>query len=103
MKSIESSKVLTCIDAYKWQGRVLMVLPLMDQGKLTTVLIDRHLHRMGPFSVDSIRYILYCLCKGLHALHMNSILHRDIKSDNVFIKSDGGVKLADLGLSVFLT
>ena len=58
---------------------------------------------MGPFSVDSIRYLLYCLVKGLQALHMNSILHRDIKSDNVFIKSDGGVKLADLGLSVFLT
>ena len=80
-----------------------MMLPLMDQGKLTSCLIDRHIHKMGPFSQDSIRYLLYCICEGLRALHAMSILHRDIKSDNVFISSDGDVTLADLGLSVFLT
>ena len=80
-----------------------MVLPLMDCGKLTTCLIDRHIHRMGPFSQKAIKYLLYCLCVGLKALHVMNILHRDIKSDNIFISSDGSVKLADLGLSVFLT
>mmetsp|Transcript_7764 Transcript_7764/g.9350 ORF Transcript_7764/g.9350 Transcript_7764/m.9350 type:complete len:87 (-) Transcript_7764:428-688(-) len=80
-----------------------MVLPLMDCGKLTTCLIERHIHRMGPFSQDSIKYLLFCLCTGLKALHQLNILHRDIKSDNVFINSEGSVKLADLGLSVFLT
>ena len=40
---------------------------------------------------------------GVNALHKMNILHRDIKSDNVFISSEGDVTLADLGLSVFLS
>ena len=103
MQSVNCPKVLACIDAFKWQGRVLMVLPLMDCGKLTSCLIDRHINRMGPFSQKSIKYLLYCICVGLNALHQMEILHRDIKSDNVFISSTGKVTLADLGLSVFLT
>ena len=36
--------------------------------------------------------------RGLDTLHRNSILHRDIKSANVFI-SDGIYKLGDLNVS----
>lgn len=43
------------------------------------------------------------MCQGLLAFHRRNILHRDIKSDNVFISHNGDVKLADLGFSVFLT
>ena len=40
---------------------------------------------------------------GLAAMHERQILHRDIKSDNIFCKSNGEVKIADLGASVCLT
>ena len=103
MQSVKSTMVLTCIDAYNWEGRVFMMLPLMDCGKLTSCLVDRFALRMGPFSQRSIKYLLYCICMGVNALHKMNILHRDIKSDNVFISSEGDVTLADLGLSVFLS
>ena len=39
------------------------------------------------------------LVKGLKALHDLKILHRDLKSANVFIFSDGSAKLGDLNVS----
>lgn len=35
-------------------------------------------------------------------MHVKNVLHRDIKSDNILYKKDGEIKIADLGLSVFL-
>ena len=40
---------------------------------------------------------------GLNEMHQKNILHRDIKSDNILCSSDGQIKIADLGFSVFLT
>lgn len=39
------------------------------------------------------------ISKGLHSLHSNKILHRDLKSANVFIMEDGTYKLGDLNVS----
>jgi len=39
------------------------------------------------------------LTKGLKALHDMKILHRDLKSANVFLFSDGSAKLGDLNVS----
>lgn len=42
------------------------------------------------------------LIKGLQALHENSILHRDLKSANIFITNDGTMKIGDLNVSKIL-
>lgn len=36
---------------------------------------------------------------GLHYMHTNRVLHRDIKTQNVFILSSGRVVLGDFGIS----
>lgn len=36
---------------------------------------------------------------GLHYMHSHRVLHRDIKTQNVFILSSGRVVLGDLGIS----
>jgi NIMA (never in mitosis gene a)-related kinase 1/4/5 len=39
------------------------------------------------------------LVRGLKALHNLKILHRDLKSANVFLNKDGESKLGDLNVS----
>ena len=44
--------------------------------------------------------VLACeLVLAIAALHERGIIHRDIKPDNVFVASDGHIKLGDFGLS----
>lgn len=55
---------------------------------------------MGQYIKESkIWYIFRELLEGLQALHACNIVHRDIKSANVFLSKDGSVKLGDLNVS----
>ena len=94
---------MSCLEAYDWGNRVWLFLPYMNLGKLTNLCLDRCKNGVGPFSELSCKYLIYRICHGLLALHQRNILHRDIKSDNVFLTEEGDVKLADLGFSVFLS
>ena len=51
----------------------------------------------GNPSVDEVVLVLGQLISGVRALHRKETLHQDLKLDNVFINSDGKVKVIDLG------
>ncbi|XP_063039227.1 serine/threonine-protein kinase PAK 1-like isoform X3 [Melospiza melodia melodia] len=54
----------------------------------------------GWLAGDSLQQ--QCL-QGLDFLHANDVIHRDVKSDNILLRTDGSVKLADFGLATQLT
>ena len=58
----------------------------------------------SKLSVNSCRYVLSCVAKGLAAMHLrkNKILHRDIKLANIVMNDNGDIKLIDLGYAVSL-
>lgn len=44
-----------------------------------------------------------CIILGLEKLHENHLIHRDLKSDNILVSLEGGVKIADFGFAAQLT
>ncbi|CAD8137232.1 unnamed protein product [Paramecium octaurelia] len=52
-----------------------------------------------PFSEMDIWRALIHITLGLKALHDQKVVHRDLKSANVFLSSDGTFKLGDLNVS----
>ena len=47
--------------------------------------------------MENILDIFCQLLLAVHHLHINKIVHRDIKPDNIFIDKNGSIKLGDLG------
>lgn len=56
------------------------------------------LRRQFVFSPAELAYVIKKLLIAVRKLHEMSIIHRDIKSDNVLITGDGEVQLTDFGL-----
>ena len=54
-----------------------------------------------PLSTKQLAAIFIQTLHGLEALHRRDLVHRDIKPDNILLRSDGTVKVADLGLVKF--
>lgn len=95
-KKFKHPNVVCFIDAFfdETPEKVLkIVLEFMDGGALTTIL-DR-----TKLDEPEIAAISYEVLKGLDFLHDRNIIHRDIKSDNILLDTNGSVKIADLGYS----
>jgi len=62
-------------------------------------ILDRENNQPGVgFDEKVVWKISYELLQGLKTLHKNNIIHRDIKSANIFF-SKGVAKLGDLNVS----
>ncbi|CAG8554355.1 1893_t:CDS:10 [Ambispora gerdemannii] len=53
----------------------------------------------GKFQEPVVRSFTRQILLGLEYLHEKSILHRDIKSDNILVNEDGCCKISDFGIS----
>ncbi|MDA9857568.1 serine/threonine protein kinase [Rubripirellula sp.] len=59
----------------------------------------RDIVKSGELDSKHALAIVPYLCDALQYAHDKGIVHRDIKPENILMSSDGGVKIADFGLS----
>ena len=62
---------------------------------LTGILGTRQIH----FTQDHIKSWSMQLLQGVHYMHVNKIIHRDLKAANILIGRNGELKIADWGLA----
>ncbi|PPQ96629.1 hypothetical protein CVT26_010668 [Gymnopilus dilepis] len=98
MKESQHPNIVNFLDSYLVKSNELwVVMEYMEGGALTDVIENNQLEE------DQISSICLETCKGLGHLHSQSIIHRDIKSDNVLLDAQGRVKITDFGFCAKLT
>ena len=88
--------ILNCLEAFDFNDKLWIIVELMDGGALTDIILEN----MGKIKEELCAYIIKQVLKGLNFLHSKSIIHRDIKSDNILFNKEGAIKLADFGYAV---
>lgn len=98
MKESQHPNIVNFLEAYLVKSTELwVVMEYMEGGALTDIIENNTLEE------DQISSICFETCKGLGHLHSQSIIHRDIKSDNVLLDAQGRVKITDFGFCAKLT
>jgi len=98
MRESQHPNIVNFLEAYLVKGSDLwVVMEFMEGGALTDIIENNSLEE------DQISSICFETCKGLCHLHSQSIIHRDIKSDNVLLDANGSVKITDFGFCAKLT
>ena len=100
LASVKSNFVISYKEAFfdEKDSFLGLVMEFADNGDLYQKITAYK--KSGNFFEESdIWRVFIQLVKGLKALHDLKILHRDLKSANVFLFKDGSVKLGDLNVS----
>jgi len=100
LASVKSSFVVSYKEAFfdEKDNTLCIVMEFADNGDLYQQIVQ-HKKSAKFFEESDIWRIFIQLVKGLKALHDLKILHRDMKSANVFLFSNGSAKLGDLNVS----
>ncbi|GMH37950.1 hypothetical protein BSKO_05834 [Bryopsis sp. KO-2023] len=91
--------VVKYYDFYADGGKMHIVMEYCEEGDLAGYLKDQN----GEYLEENeimLKFVQICL--ALQNIHNKGILHRDLKTQNIFLSSKGIVKLGDFGISKVL-
>jgi len=77
-----------------------IVMEYADDGDIESKISNNKLNKLS-FQENTIWNILIQILQGLKYLHHNNIIHRDLKSANIFLMKNGLIKIGDLNVSKF--
>ncbi|KAJ7847545.1 kinase-like domain-containing protein [Mycena leptocephala] len=98
MKELDHPNIISFIESYLVEPEELwIVTDYVEGGELTEII------RNNRMVEDQMSNICWQTCKGLAYLHSQSIIHRDIRPDNILVDSLGRLKIKGFGFCAKLT
>ena len=101
LKKVNHSNIIKFIDVFKKSkpiNTLNIVTEYADDGDLNQK-IEKLRQKKSPLTEKEIINYLIQICLALNHIHKKKIIHRDIKSGNIFLTKGGLVKLGDFGIS----
>ncbi|OMJ72417.1 hypothetical protein SteCoe_29150 [Stentor coeruleus] len=109
-QTVKEASILGCLDHpyiiklkeafFSKKGKLCIVMDYADGGDLNALIKTR---KGEKFSEDQIISWFVQICLALKHIHDRKILHRDLKSQNIFMNKDGSIKLGDFGIAKMLS
>ena len=85
--------VVSIYDAGADGSRPYIVMEYVE-GETLADLVAR-----GPLPPDEARQLALQACRGLALAHEAGLIHRDVKPQNLLLRNDGTLKIADFGIA----
>ncbi|PWN41749.1 Pkinase-domain-containing protein [Ceraceosorus guamensis] len=96
-RSLDHPNIVRFEEAFEDDNNVYFRLELCKNGSMNDIL-----KRRGAYTEPETRFFMIQILAGVQYMHINSVIHRDLKLGNIFLDEGMNVKIGDFGLAALL-
>ncbi len=90
---LNHKNICTIHDTGTHEGRPYIVMELLEGQTVEQLL------RAGPLDAERVVHVAIQVADALDAAHRQGVIHRDVKSSNIFVNARGDAKVLDFGIA----
>ena len=98
LKSLTHPNIIKYIDSFHVADTWCIVMEYAQGGDLNSKLKQQHEAKQYLTETQVLDWYTQ-ICLAVRCCHEHNIMHRDLKTHNIFLTNDGIIKLGDFGLS----
>lgn len=98
LRVLKGPTIVKFWESFVANNKIYIVMEYASQGALSS-LISKKIQSGTHFSYEITMKYIAQITLAIMAMHTKNILHRDIKTQNIFITKNGVLKLGDFGIS----
>jgi len=98
LQMLKHDNVVDFQEAFIYKGNLFLVFEYVEKNLLE--VLEKSPDGLNP---KLIRSFVFQMCKAVHYLHVNHMIHRDVKPENLLIDENMQLKLCDFGFARKIT
>ena len=104
LSSLNNKYIVKYYESFTMSQNIYIVMEYCEKGDLCTYMTERLKNKKQNcyFTEDFIWKLFIQISIGLYYIHSKKIIHRDIKTLNIFLTKDFNGKIGDLGVAKVL-
>lgn len=96
--TMDHPNIVRGIESFKEDGFLYIAMTYCEHGELTSLIKRHHKSQMHFEESQVLRWIAQ-LASALWYIHSKGLIHRDLKSQNIFLDQDLNVHIGDFGIA----